>query len=765
MNSFLRNHRGCGLPGWAATLGLAILLLASPRSVRAQSEFMILNWPILPPAFVGYEYSVPLWATGGTEPYSWELAGGTLPSGLTIERAGAIRSRTDLKPTQSGLFSFTVQARDSGGRVASRDFVLRIFNTGPQTLAVLTHDLGVGTPGQPIEEYLDALGGSPPYTWSLSGGQLPPGVRLESAGRIVGTPVGTGDYKSYAFQVTATDTVGATATASLVMTTLPSSGVAVTTPSRIRGLQGLVLIMHGIPGASPLRVSGGTAPYQWLKLLGNLPPELTFNVDGSISGTPATLGSFTFLVAVLDSQSNFGWRFFTLLVLPAYRIETASLAGGTLGATYDQQTSVSGGIPPYLFGAIDPNTKKLLSNNSPAPGLVLDARTGRITGTPTSTGRFDFELWVWDNPSLWYDSTYMSRPFTLTIAGGTPGTLTVNPTALSFRHTLGDPVPASQNVSVSSGSAALSFTLSAATASGGNWLSASPSAGTTPATLSVSVNPPGLAAGEYAGTLTITAPGASNSPQRVTVQLSVQRTAGPDFSASGVVNGAHMGAGPVAPGEIISIFGSGLGPETLTGLRLNEFGQVATSLVEVQVTFDNIPAPLLFVQARQLSAIVPYAVAGTTDTRVQVQYKGLRSSAVTLKVTPSAPGVFTLDSSGKGPGAILNENFTVNTATNRAQKGSVVILYATGEGSTDPQVADGLLASPQVLPKPRLPVSVKIGGLDAEVLYAGSAPGLVVGLLQVNVRIPPTVPSGSAVPVLLTIGGASSQAGVTMAVQ
>jgi uncharacterized protein (TIGR03437 family) len=283
--------------------------------------------------------------------------------------------------------------------------------------------------------------------------------------------------------------------------------------------------------------------------------------------------------------------------------------------------------------------------------------------------------------------------------------------------------------------------------------------------VNVSVNPAGLAAGEYAGTLTITAPSASNSPQRVTVQLSVQRTAGPDFSASGVVNGAHMGAGPVAPGEIISIFGSGLGPETLTSLRLNEFGQVATSLGEVQVTFDNIPAPLLFVQARQLSAIVPYAVAGTTDTRVQVQYKDARSSVVTLKVAPSAPGVFTLDSSGKGPGAILNENFTVNTAANRAQKGSVVILYATGEGSTDPQVADGRLASPQELPKPRLPVSVKIGGLDAEVLYAGCAPGLVVGLLQVNVRVPPTVASGSAVPVLLTMGGASSQAGVTMAVQ
>jgi len=94
-----------------------------------------------------------------------------------------------------------------------------------------------------------------------------------------------------------------------------------------------------------------------------------------------------------------------------------------------------------------------------------------------------------------------------------------------------------------------------------------------------------------------------------------------------------------------------------------------------------------------------------------------------------------------------------------------VLIYATGEGETDPLVADGRLATASELPKPKLPVVVRIGNIQAQVLYAGCAPGSVVGLLQANVRVPPNVASGNAVPVVLTVGNASSQAGVTLAVR
>lgn len=223
-------------------------------------------------------------------------------------------------------------------------------------------------------------------------------------------------------------------------------------------------------------------------------------------------------------------------------------------------------------------------------------------------------------------------------------------------------------------------------------------------------------------------------------------------------------SGPVAPGEIVTLFGSGLGPSVAVSFQLVE-GQMSTSVAETQVFFDNIPAPLVYVQANQLSAIVPYAVAGTGETKIQVQYKSARSSVVVVPVAPSAPGVFTIDSSGKGPGAILNQDYSVNSASNPAEKGSVVLIYATGEGETDPQVADGRLGTPQVLPRPKLPVSIRIGGLEAEVLYVGAAPGMVVGLLQVNARVPPRAASGAAVPVVLTVGAASSPSGVTLAVR
>jgi trimeric autotransporter adhesin len=128
------------------------------------------------------------------------------------------------------------------------------------------------------------------------------------------------------------------------------------------------------------------------------------------------------------------------------------------------------------------------------------------------------------------------------------------------------------------------------------------------------------------------------------------------------------------------------------------------------------------------------------------------------------PGVFTLDSSGSGPGAIVNQDGTVNSATNPASAGSIVMIFATGEGQTNPDGADG---KPDGFPAPTpiaQPVTATIGGLNADVQYAGGVPGLVAGFLQVNVRVPSGAPASNAVPAILSIGGNSSQANVTLAV-
>jgi uncharacterized protein (TIGR03437 family) len=147
-----------------------------------------------------------------------------------------------------------------------------------------------------------------------------------------------------------------------------------------------------------------------------------------------------------------------------------------------------------------------------------------------------------------------------------------------------------------------------------------------------------------------------------------------------------------------------------------------------------------------------------------VEYQGVRSDPLKVPVSATAPGLFTVSASGTGQGSILNQDNNVNSVANPASRGSVVILWATGEGLTDPPGVDGRPAV-DVLPKPLAAVSVDIGGQPATVQYAGAAPGYMPGVLQINAQMSPGVQAGSNVPVHITISGVSSQDGVTLAVR
>jgi uncharacterized protein (TIGR03437 family) len=239
----------------------------------------------------------------------------------------------------------------------------------------------------------------------------------------------------------------------------------------------------------------------------------------------------------------------------------------------------------------------------------------------------------------------------------------------------------------------------------------------------------------------------------------------PALVAAGVGNSASYTAGAAAPGEIVSLFGTALGPANPANLVLTNPRLVANSLAGVRVLFDGVPAPVLYASAGQVNAVVPYAVAGQSSTQIQVEYLGAVSAALTLPVVATLPGVFTLNGSGAGPGAILNAaDESVNSASNPAAPGDWVSIFATGAGSTMPAGVDGLLATAP-LPMPQAPVSVTIGGLACQLNYAGAAPGLVAGVLQINALIPEGVAPGASVPVQVTIGGISAQTGVTLAVQ
>ena len=229
-----------------------------------------------------------------------------------------------------------------------------------------------------------------------------------------------------------------------------------------------------------------------------------------------------------------------------------------------------------------------------------------------------------------------------------------------------------------------------------------------------------------------------------------------------VTNGASYRLGAVAPGEVITVFGAGIGPEEDARLQMETPDRVGRVLNGFRVLFDGRPAPLLFAGWSQISALAPFSLDGKDRVTLTVERLGRNGPSTPLLVAPASPGIFTSGSSGNGNGAIVNEDGTLNSAANPAKRGSIIAIYATGGGMTDPPGEDGKVQAG--LSSLRLRPTVRIGNQPAAVLYAGGAPGLVSGVLQLNVKTPENTPAGPAVPLSLIVGEAASQAGITVAI-
>jgi uncharacterized protein (TIGR03437 family) len=203
----------------------------------------------------------------------------------------------------------------------------------------------------------------------------------------------------------------------------------------------------------------------------------------------------------------------------------------------------------------------------------------------------------------------------------------------------------------------------------------------------------------------------------------------------------------------------------LTGLELTSDGShVTNALAGTQVLFDGTAAPLIYVSGTQVAAIVPYAVAGKSSTNLQVAFNGQPSNQITLPVGATAPGVFTVTQSGSGQTSILNQDYTVNSALNPAPTGTFVSIFGTGGGQTSPSGEDGKITGSN-LATANAQVTSQVAGIGAPVSYAGSAPGLVSGVLQINAQLPTTIPTADAAPLQVQIGTADSQPGATIAVR
>jgi uncharacterized protein (TIGR03437 family) len=194
---------------------------------------------------------------------------------------------------------------------------------------------------------------------------------------------------------------------------------------------------------------------------------------------------------------------------------------------------------------------------------------------------------------------------------------------------------------------------------------------------------------------------------------------------------------------------------------------VPTNLGGVTVTFNGVAAPLLFVNALQINAIVPYEIAGQTNANIVVSFGGSNSATLQAGVVDTRPAIFSLSQGGSGQGAILNQDYSVNGTNKPAAKGSVIQIFGTGEGQLVPSVATGSV-TPGVAPFPKpvaTPINVTIGGQPAQIQYAGEAPTLVSGVIQINAMVPNSVASGNQ-PVVVTIGtNTNNTQSITVAVQ
>jgi uncharacterized protein (TIGR03437 family) len=238
---------------------------------------------------------------------------------------------------------------------------------------------------------------------------------------------------------------------------------------------------------------------------------------------------------------------------------------------------------------------------------------------------------------------------------------------------------------------------------------------------------------------------AGNGRVRRLVPLAEQGPQTGGVSALTATNAASLLQGPVAPGELVSLFGEGLGPASGAAGAFDAAGSLPLALAGVEVRFDGEPAPVLYAQAKQVNVQTPYRVFGRSSTHAQVFYLGALAGVADLAVADAAPAFFAV---------ATNQDGTLNTASAPVARGEIVVLYATGEGLTDGANLTGKAATFPYA-KPKLPVRVTVGGgALAEILYAGCAPGWA-GLMQVNARLPGGLATG-AQPVKLTIGGAAS---------
>ena len=465
-----------GMPTAAGTSNFRVRVTNLQQSVEKNftiqiSPPVVINTasPLLS-GMVGTAYLQMFSGSGGDPPYTWTLASGSLPGGFTLTPSGNLTGT----PTSAGTANFTVRLTDSStpAQIITKPMTLVIV----PTLSITTASpLPTAQPGTAYSQTLNATGGTSPYTWTLVSA-LPAGLSLSPGGQISGTPTTAGVTN---FTVRATDSSFPNFPVEKAFT------LSVIAPLTITSTSPLNTGILGVAYSQTLEASGGTGPYSWSIASGSLPSPLALSSAGVITGTPTGVGSSNVTIRVRDSNNVEVTKPFTVDVVLALIISTASpLPSGVPNVPYSQSFSAAGGIAPYTWNRV---------GNLPA-GLTLSTG-GQISGTPTTAGTSNFTIQAFDSST---PPQNFQKPFALSII-----------TALSI--TTASPMPpATTNVAYSQTLAAAGGTPSF------TWIVV-PGSGALPAGMSLS--PAGVISG------TPTTPGTSNFTVRATDSGSPAQTA------------------------------------------------------------------------------------------------------------------------------------------------------------------------------------------------------------------------------------------------
>jgi Putative Ig domain len=538
----------------------------------------------IPSARAKTAYSATLTATGGTAPYTWSLASGSLPVGLSLSSSGGQISGM---PSQAGSSSFTVQVKDSSSPAQTANQQLSIAVAAATTQVQITSSsIPSGQVGVAYSTTLVATGGVAPYSWGISSGSMPTGLNLNaSTGQIGGTPTQSGSY-SFVVQVNDSSTPAQVATQAL------STTIAAAIAPLTIATQSLASGQQGVAYNASLSATGGTTPYAWSISSGALPSGVILNsTSGALTGIPTQSGTFYFTAKVVDSGSPALSATANLSIVveaTTLQISTTSLPAGATSTAYDAVLAATGGTTPYTWS--------LLSGSLPA-GLTLSA-SGQITGTPTQSGSSTFTIQVKDSGS---PAQTASKSFTVSIALS-GGTLQVT------------------TVSLANGQVGVSYT-SPITAAGGvqpyTW---SVTSGNLPGGLSVN-NTSSMISG------TPTASGSFTFTLQVQDSSATPQTASKSFSVtiSAVVVAVSITTGSLTSGQVSSSYAATL---TASG---------GTTPYTWSVSSGTLPAGLTLTAATGQISGTP-TQAGTSTFTVQVKDSSSPAQTVTksLSITVTA---------------------------------------------------------------------------------------------------------------------------------